>query len=1132
MTAASGESGLTSAFLAQGDAAQYNAPSGTIEIHHYQSTTQRRRPWMTPALSRRPIDRPELTAALLNKLAGRPGGTVAVTTALHGAGGFGKTTLASYVCSRSEVRELFPGGLLWITIGQDRHGPDLASAINDLCEHLTGTRPGFVDPEQAGHNLGALLEDGPPTLLVIDDVWDDNQLRPLLVGGRQCIRLITTRIPGLIPDDADLVHVDQMEQQESEALLSVGLPGIPWRQQRQLLEITGRWPLLLALANGALRRAVRNGTDAGSAAQELVDRLAHQGPTALDVRVVHGRDRAVEATMAVSLALLDPRDRERYLELAIFAEDVDIPQGTLAMLWQQTGPLPGSDMTRLMEDLADLSLLAAYQRTEQTIRLHDVLRLYLRHRCGADRLETLNQTLLDAAQHILEPEERQVSDPLVKSWWRMPPDQDYLWQHLCYHLAEAGEVDQLAMLVADLRWAAEKSRRYDVAAVEVDLARVDSEVARELRSALAREAHVLGRLSPAYSHGDLIISRLQGGQHTRKLVEQYRKEFSAQQLRIENYWPLPDHHESLRRVFVGHSTALVGCAISPDGGSIATCGLDNTIRVWSRSTGQQRFQLSGHTDAVTDCTFSPDGLMICSASRDGTIRIWDAIARKLRFTLTGHVGSANACVFGPDGTSIVSVGDDGSARHWEVTTGRQIRELQIDAEPVLACAIGPDEAWIVTTGADGRMRKWEIATSTWLQTVRAHLGRATTCVVSPDGATIITGGQDNVVRVWDAINLRLTFEFTGHTAPINECAVSPDGRWLASVSDDQTVRVWDLHNRRPHSVLQGHSWWVSSCSFSSDGSRILSSSWDQTARLWRLDSESRDGTSDARRARTTSCSATADSAAFITGGRDGTARVWSVSEPQRSRVLDDGHGGAVLACDITSDGRLAVTAGLDHRARIWNVESRSLLHVLEGHTMPIEGCCFAPDTTMVVTASQDGTAIVWRLPQAEQVAVLAGHSNWVSSCSFSRSGDLIATTSWDRTTRLWKPSGELLAVLDQHDSPVLCCTFSPDDRYLVTGGDDGTARVQEIRSTTINTRVGVFSGHARAVTCCAVSPDQRWLVTGSKDATLRVWSMSSGINVASMRIACEVQGVCWCTSDTFCAVGDSGLHVFRYLPPQ
>ncbi len=69
---------------------------------------------------------------------------------LRGAGGFGKTTLAAEVCRK--LKDRFPDGIFWCTVGQQLAGPDLAGKINDLAFWLSSERPTLVDPEQAGHH--------------------------------------------------------------------------------------------------------------------------------------------------------------------------------------------------------------------------------------------------------------------------------------------------------------------------------------------------------------------------------------------------------------------------------------------------------------------------------------------------------------------------------------------------------------------------------------------------------------------------------------------------------------------------------------------------------------------------------------------------------------------------------------------------------------------------------------------------------------------------------------------------------------------------------------------------------------------------------------------------------------------
>ena len=58
-----------------------------------------------------------LLSALLDLDRANP---VVITTALQGAGGFGKTTLAMALCHDDDVITAFDDGVLWATLGEAR----------------------------------------------------------------------------------------------------------------------------------------------------------------------------------------------------------------------------------------------------------------------------------------------------------------------------------------------------------------------------------------------------------------------------------------------------------------------------------------------------------------------------------------------------------------------------------------------------------------------------------------------------------------------------------------------------------------------------------------------------------------------------------------------------------------------------------------------------------------------------------------------------------------------------------------------------------------------------------------------------------------------------------------------------
>src|SRR5690606_15693849 len=104
-------------------------------------------PFMAPDLPSHFVQRPTqfyaLKQGLLNTDFANP---IAITTALRGAGGFGKTTLAAALCHDEDVQLAFDDGILWVTLGEE---PNLVNSIKKLYNALSKDNVDFVDVEEA-----------------------------------------------------------------------------------------------------------------------------------------------------------------------------------------------------------------------------------------------------------------------------------------------------------------------------------------------------------------------------------------------------------------------------------------------------------------------------------------------------------------------------------------------------------------------------------------------------------------------------------------------------------------------------------------------------------------------------------------------------------------------------------------------------------------------------------------------------------------------------------------------------------------------------------------------------------------------------------------------------------------------
>jgi hypothetical protein len=573
------------------------------------------------------VGRPAELAAVVSALAGGQAGAVGITTELYGAGGFGKTTLARMVCADRRVRRQFGGRVYLVTVGRDVRGAAaIAAKVNDVIKLVFDVDAVFADPQLAGRRLGSLLDAGPRRLLVLDDVWEAEQLAPFTEGGKGCARLVTTRVPGLLAGRGTAVRVDQMSREQARALLTSGLPPLGEAVVTGLLAVTGRWPLLLRLVSQILADYAQMAADVSAVSAQgtvLVERLAAGGPAVVDELASEGgrgldvgqpdqRARAVRATIEASTGLLDGQDAERFAELGVFAEDETVPFALVARLWRATAGLDDLRSAQVCKRLAQLALVSQATGPTGGVALHDVIRDFVRAGLGRQQLAKLNVTFLDAVAADLpaaSPLDRAGGCPVRVAWWDLGHQDRYVWDHLIEHMVDAGRPGDAEAVAGDLRWVGARLELFGLAAPAADLTAAGTSRAARLRGVLERTAHLLAPTEPAEAVMDVLHSRVADdpdwGPQVTALGDSCRRP------RLVNRWPLPDLPDpALRRVLTGHISEVEAVVVAPDGSWLASGGRDGTVRIWDAVTGHTRALMRVDSNIVACEWLGSDALVV------------------------------------------------------------------------------------------------------------------------------------------------------------------------------------------------------------------------------------------------------------------------------------------------------------------------------------------------------------------------------------------------------------------------------------------------------------------------------------------------------------------------------------------
>ncbi|HEX4960179.1 MAG TPA: TIR domain-containing protein [Thermoanaerobaculia bacterium] len=1029
------------------------------------------------------------------------GRSVGITTALRGAGGFGKTALAQKLCFDERVRETYPDGILWATLGEEVDSNGRLKQIRDLLRWWTDEEPrAFETVAAAGAKLRESLN-GARALVVVDDVWKPDDVAPFQGLGESCALLITTRDNRTLPADSKLIRVDAMASSEAVDLLRAGLPGSSPEDFRSLAAQLGEWPLLLKLVNGPLREMVKEGLSIAEALREIEGALATEGFSAFDQNDSASRHAAASRAILVGVRRLPEAEQEFFFQLAIFPEDEDIPVSVLERCWGTSH----FGATRVCQHLYDLSLLLEFDRKNGTVRLHDVTRRVLMEQRSGE-LSSLHSRLLE------------VYRPASGKWEDLSREESYLWRRLRDHFIGAGDEHEFKALLVRFPFIEAKLLATDINSLIADFEPfvTEDDVLRSVRDTFRLSAHVLARdrkqLAPQ------LLGRLlgKGTPNLHAFLEEAKLQRKRPWLRPRT-GGLIHPGGALIRTFEGHLTEVNAVAVI-DGRRVISASSDRTLRIWDLESGQMLRTLKGHIDWVKAVAVV-DGRRAVSGSADDTLLLWDLETGQTLRIFQGHAAGINAVAV-IDSRRFVSASSDRTLRVWDLESGQTLQTLEGHSDWVNAVVV-VDNRRIVSASTDGTLRVWDLETGETFKILQGHITGVRAVAMMADGRAV-SASADRTLRVWDLESGQTLRVLQGHLDEVR-VVVPVAGGYALSASLDETVRIWDLESGQVVRTLQRDKTLIRAVTVL-DGSRIVSADADGALRLWNL--ESRQPALQALQPSQEWVRALA----VVPGGRAisadarGALRVWDLENGQTLKILQ-GHTASVGAVAVTADGR-AISADALGILRVWDLENGRTLQNFKGHDHRVNAVAVLADGR-VISASSDRTLRVWSLESGQAPQILEGESG-VNAVAELEGGRVVSASN-DGTLRVWSlESGQTLQVFRGHADRVNAVAVAPSG-LVISASTDRTLRVWDLEH---RRSLQILQGHTDPIAAIAMLADGR-AVSASFDRTLRVWSLESGEELAVTTLDAPVWAVATTSDGKIIVAGDQSgkVHFFDLVEP-
>lgn len=287
--------------------------------------------------------------------------------AIDGMGGAGKTSLA--VRAAYSVSDRYPDAQLYLDLRgfTPAEQPMTASAAVEALLRMQGISVDQLPDEPAVRiNLWRTAVTDRSVLLLLDNVYDVAQVRPLLPPNSRSLVLITSRNRLVDLDGAHWMSLGAMTDEDGSAMaaavLSTRRASAEPEAVADLVELCGHLPLAIRIALGRLANRPRWSIG------YLVDRMSDESRRLDELR---SGQRGVDLTLKISYEGLDSRHRAAFRLLGLHpGRDIDVDSAA-ALLGSSA-----NEAEEILEVLLDAHMLQQHEFGYYTF--HDLVRSFVR----------------------------------------------------------------------------------------------------------------------------------------------------------------------------------------------------------------------------------------------------------------------------------------------------------------------------------------------------------------------------------------------------------------------------------------------------------------------------------------------------------------------------------------------------------------------------------------------------------------------------------------------------------------------------------------------------------------------------------------------------------------------------------
>ncbi|KAF4322159.1 hypothetical protein JM18_001102 [Phytophthora kernoviae] len=226
----------------------------------------------------------------------------------------------------------------------------------------------------------------------------------------------------------------------------------------------------------------------------------------------------------------------------------------------------------------------------------------------------------------------------------------------------------------------------------------------------------------------------------------------------------------------------------------------------------------------------------------------------------------------------------------------------------------------------------------------------------------------------------------------------------------------------------------------------------------------------------------------VAGWSDGCIRSHGSDSGELAWSIDSAHTGGVTALVLSHNQRFIVSAGVGGEIRVWDVRKRDLVAHLKEHSMTVTNLALYRDDQHLISCSRDRSLLCWDLRSERRISSHIQRMGGINTVALSSDQRLVLSAGQEKRISYWdlRIDTPVTVIQKAHEEEATCIAVAHNLDVFATGGNDRLVKLWDYNTSQL-IMDGV--GHSGNVRGLAFSPDDRQLVSVGDDGCVFVWNV-------------------------------------------